>query len=84
MKIFEEGGKGGTEEGREELSQKGPPSLPRTPSLPLPRLSAGGEAARQEFLSDGNGIARKRAAVLTANKLRLAPFQRFFSSCHGV
>ena len=28
MKIFEEGGKGGTEEGREELSEKVPPSLP--------------------------------------------------------
>ena len=64
------GGRGvGFGEGRgKPFFRKASPSLPRTPSLPLPRLSAGGEAARQESLSDGQRDGAEKGNSLSPTR----------------
>ena len=55
----------------------------QTSPFPSQRLSAGGEAARQESLSDGQRDGAEKGGCAGSLRIALAPFQRRFEGGMG-
>ena len=70
-----------TGEGRGTFLKKGFPPFP-TPSLPSQDFRLVG-AARQESLSDGQRMERKKGGCAGSLRIALAPFQRRFEGGMG-